>query len=428
MDTIEIERAVWEGASVFRPRNARAYADPRSQVHFEDAREFFARGRRRYDVVLSEPSNPWVSGVASLFTHEFYRGVKRSLKPGGLLVQWVHSYEISDALLAEMIAALLQEFPDSEIYTTNSLDLVILAPTSQLQAPNNAPWRSPELAAELRRVGLASAVDLAVRRIGGPAVLRTYVRLQKAPPHSDFFPTVSLFAPLQRFRGVHADLLQRLAADGMPLLPVLDCRPIRSPTPTISPSNFTPMLNRQQAAWAAERFSGRGPGQPRGEGLTRLVDALRLQRQPGSPLDADALLIYAANLAQAVLAHLPAADQQALWDPVAWRRAQPNLPPGVVEQLTLYDAVARQDWPVVDKSAERLLNGALDHAPPSLKEQVLVLGMLAGLAQHQPDAVLSREVRWGSLVPPGTLADARRFLSAWEDGREPVCVGRPATP
>ena len=67
-------------AKLFAQRNSRAYLDPRSEAHFEDAREFFARGQRRYDVVVSEPSNPWVSGVASLFTQEFYRGVKRSLK------------------------------------------------------------------------------------------------------------------------------------------------------------------------------------------------------------------------------------------------------------------------------------------------------------------------------------------------------------
>jgi spermidine synthase len=423
VDTIEIERAMWEGARLFAPRNARAYLDARSQVHFEDAREFFARGQRRYDVVLSEPSNPWVSGVASLFTHEFYRGVKRSLKPGGMLVQWVHSYEISDALLAEMVAALLQEFPGAEIYAANTADLIILAPVDALAPPGAAPWRSPLLAAELRRVGLAGPADLAVRRIGGPAVLRTYVRLHKVKPHSDFFPTVSLFAPQQRFRGAQAGQLTRLASEGMPLLPVLDCRKTWPAAEAIRAGVDQPMvLARQEAVRAAERFSGRGPGQSRGEGMTRLVDALRLQRLPGTPLDADALLVYLANVAQAVLAHVPADEQQALWDPAAWRKAQPGLSKGMLELLTLYDATARRDWAVVDASATRLLDGALNAAPDGVKEQALVLGMLAGLALGQPDAVLSHETRWGKAVPMGSLAESRRFLKAWEEGREPVCA------
>lgn len=426
VDSIEIERAVWEGAAAFMDRNARAYLDSRSQVHFEDAREFFARGQRRYDVVVSEPSNPWVSGVASLFTQEFYRGVKRSLKPGGVLVQWIHSYEISDGLLAEMLAALIQEFPNSEIYASNSADLIVLAPLDKLGPIGDEPWRSPDLASELRRVGLAGPVDMAARRLGGPAVLRTYVRLQKAAPHSDFFPTVALFAPRQRFRGSQANLLLGLAADGLPLLQVLDCQKNWPATEQIRFDPHHPLLKaRQEAAWAAARFDGRGPGQAYGSGLSRLVDAVRLQRLPGARLDGEALLMYLANLAQAMLAHVPAAEQQGLWDPVAWRKARPDLPTGVVELLTLYDAAARGDWAAADKAAERILGGAVDPSPVEIKEQVLVLSMLAGLAQGQPDAVLTREVRWGSQVRAGALAGTRRFLKAWSDGQEPVCAARP---
>lgn len=427
VDTIEIERAMWEGASMFATHNARAYLDLRSHVHFEDAREFFARGQRRYDVVVSEPSNPWVSGVASLFTHEFYRGVKRSLKPGGVLVQWVHSYELSDPLLAEMIAALLQEFPNSELYYTNATDLIVLAPLDRLQPPGDEPWRSPTLAAELRRVGLASPVDMAVRRIGGPAMLRTYVRMMDAQPHSDFFPTVSLLAPRQRFRNSRADLLQRLTSLGLPVLPVLDCRPVWASAEPIRLTSEQPMLlARQQAVWAVERFSGRGLGQTRGAGLTRITDALRLQRLPGTPLDADSLMIYLANIAQETLAHLPAAEQRVLWDPDAWRKAQPSLPSGALTLLTLYDAVARQDWPTAERASEDFLADKVEPTPAGVKEQALVLGMLAGLAQGEKDAVQTRETRWGKAVPMSALADTRRFLLAWEAGGEPVCAATQA--
>ncbi|RZI98671.1 MAG: hypothetical protein EOP39_26825 [Rubrivivax sp.] len=159
--------------------------------------------------------------------------------------------------------------------------------------------------------------------------------------------------------------------------------------------------------------------------MSRLVDAVRLQRMPGTRLDGEALLIYLANLAQVMLAHTPAAEQQGLWDPVAWRKARPDLPTGVVELLTLYDAAARRDWANVDRAAERILGGTVDPSPAEIKEQVLVLSMLAGLAQRQPDAVLTREVRWGSQVRAGALADTRRFMKAWADGQEPVCAARP---
>ncbi len=89
VDTVEIEPAMVRGAALFRPLNERAYVDTRSRVHYEDAKTFFASRQRRYDVIVSEPSNPWVSGVAGLFSAEFYRDARKFLREGGLLVQWV---------------------------------------------------------------------------------------------------------------------------------------------------------------------------------------------------------------------------------------------------------------------------------------------------------------------------------------------------
>lgn len=428
VDSIEIEPAMWEGAKALGTRNVRAYADPRSHVHFEDAREFFARGQQRYDLVVSEPSNPWVSGVASLFTQEFYRRVKSSLKPDGMLVQWVHGYEISDALLAEMVAALISEFPGSELYFVDSTDLLIVAPLGKLGPLSDLPWRSKMLSAELKRVGLRSPADLQARRVGGPAVLRSYVRLQSARAHSDYFPTISLNAPQQRFQGAQATLLLRLATAGLPVLQVLDCHAALPAAARLGPAVNHPILEaREHAVAALQRFEGSNPGPDHsGDGLTRLVDALQAQRKGATPFDEDSLLIYVANLAYAVLGHVDGADQQALWDVAAWRRARPELSPRMVQLLGLYESVARQDWKLVQDSARQLLTKPPGPMPSALNEQVLVLGMLAGLAQGQADAVGSWEAQWGAQIPPSALADARQFLKAWESGGERACAATPA--
>jgi spermidine synthase len=428
VDSIEIEPAMWEGAKTLGIRNVRAYADPRSHVHFEDAREFFARGQQRYDIVASEPSNPWVSGVASLFTQEFYRRVKSSLKPEGLLVQWVHGYEISDSLLGEMIAALISEFPNSELYFVDSTDLLILAPQNKQGPLSDLPWRAKALSAELKRVGLRSPADLEARRVGGPAVLRSYVRMQSARAHSDFFPTISLNAPQQRFQGAQATLLLRLGTSGLPVLPVLDCRAALPAAARLGPAVNHPILEaRQQAVAALQRFDDRDPGADHsGDGLTRLVDALQAQRKGATALDEDSLLIYLANLAQAVLGHVDGADQLPLWDVAAWRRAQPGLSPRTLEVLGLYESVSRKDWPEVGKRSRSLLTQPPGPMPPALNEQILVLGMLSGLAQGKTDAVRSWESQWAAQIPPAGLADARRFLAAWEAGGERACTaGKP---
>ncbi len=79
-------------ARILRSRIAHVHR-LRSHLHVEDAKTFFATHRKRYDIIVSEPSNPWVSGVSSLFSVEFYRDIKPFLEPNGLFVQWLQIYE-----------------------------------------------------------------------------------------------------------------------------------------------------------------------------------------------------------------------------------------------------------------------------------------------------------------------------------------------
>ena len=84
VDTVEIEQKIVDAAAHFRPRVDRVYTDPRSHLIVEDAKTFFSSRGERYDIIVSEPSHPWVSGVSSLFSAEFYRLVGRKLRAGGL--------------------------------------------------------------------------------------------------------------------------------------------------------------------------------------------------------------------------------------------------------------------------------------------------------------------------------------------------------
>ncbi|MBS1216548.1 MAG: Spermine synthase [Proteobacteria bacterium] len=126
VDTIEIEPAMAEAARGFAPRNSGAFADPRSHIVFEDAKTYFSTRNEQYDIIISEPSNPWVSGVSSLFTTEFYRLVRRYLKPGGVMVQWFQLYEIDASLIASVISALAGNFPDFAIYAATDSDLPVI--------------------------------------------------------------------------------------------------------------------------------------------------------------------------------------------------------------------------------------------------------------------------------------------------------------
>ena len=94
----EIEPAIEEVARRCAPVNERVLENPKVHVVYEDAREVLLTSRAKYDIIFSEPSNPYRAGIASLFTREFYQAVKQRLSSKGLLVQWIQAYEISDAL------------------------------------------------------------------------------------------------------------------------------------------------------------------------------------------------------------------------------------------------------------------------------------------------------------------------------------------
>ena len=85
-----------EASRFFTAENHDALSDPRTNLIVGDGRSHLLLTRRQYDVIISEPSNPWIAGVAALFTREFFEGARARLAPGGILCQWANAYNISD--------------------------------------------------------------------------------------------------------------------------------------------------------------------------------------------------------------------------------------------------------------------------------------------------------------------------------------------
>lgn len=127
-DCVEIEQEMMDLAKGFYPWNSRGYDDPRIHIYIDDAQTFFLTNRRKYDLMISVPSNPWVSGVASLFSHEFYTKMRRYIKPGGLWVQWIQTYEFNDQLFLNILKALDVAFPYVSLYKApEEPDIIIIA-------------------------------------------------------------------------------------------------------------------------------------------------------------------------------------------------------------------------------------------------------------------------------------------------------------
>src|SRR5205823_3190955 len=136
IDCIEIEPAVYGAAPWFSDINRKSYENPKVHLTFNDARNYMNTSRKKYDIIVSEPSNPWIAGVASLFTAEFYDRAAEVLKPDGVFAQWIQLYELDPEDLRMILYEVQRKFPEVSIWVTDS-DLIVIA-TRQPQKLNTA--------------------------------------------------------------------------------------------------------------------------------------------------------------------------------------------------------------------------------------------------------------------------------------------------
>ena len=95
----------------FAEFNRKSYENPKVHIMYDDARNYMNVTRKQYDVIISEPSNPWIAGVASLFTSEFYERAAQVLKPDGVFAQWIQLYELDPEDLRMILREVQDKFP-----------------------------------------------------------------------------------------------------------------------------------------------------------------------------------------------------------------------------------------------------------------------------------------------------------------------------
>jgi spermidine synthase len=364
VDTVEIEPAVVEAsARHLRRFNARALEDPRSRVYFDDAKTFFSSRPGRYDVIISEPSNPWVSGVASLFTTEFYRDVRRYLRDDGLFLQWIQLYETSPALLATVVAALEENFADYELWMASQGDLVIVA-TNRKAVPRLDPsaFESPELRADLKRFRISGLDDLLLHRLGSKQALAPYFAALGAQANSDFYPTLDLNAARARFMRTDAYELPGLIQAGLPVLELFD-----PAAAAVQPSKLTPGERPwwQRAQWirqadAVRQYLESGNAHhlaglnPELGGELVLLRASVVRCEVGVP--SETLTLQFASLAHGVSGHLPRSDRKAFWALLRGSACAERLGESVARWLRLHAAVADGGANEIAEAAKALLD------------------------------------------------------------------------
>jgi spermidine synthase len=131
IDCVEIEPAVINAAPYLASLSRNVLSDTRVHVIFDDARNYLLTTRDKYDLIISEPSNPWIAGVATLFTDEFYAAARRTLTPGGRFVQWLQAYSLAPDDLRMVAATLVPHFAEVTLWRAAGPDLLLFARSDQ---------------------------------------------------------------------------------------------------------------------------------------------------------------------------------------------------------------------------------------------------------------------------------------------------------
>jgi spermidine synthase len=406
VDTIEIESAMVDAARGFSPRNDAVYRDPRSHIFIEDAKTFFSAHNKRYDIITSEPSNPWVSGVSSLFTDEFYRRVRHYLNDDGVFVQWIQAYEITPLLVASVFKALALNFSDYAIYATASDIIIVARNGGQALTPLAAALKQPRLAKELERIQIRSLADLDLHRIGGRKALQPYFESFAIAPNSDYFPVLDQNAAKARYIGAFALEIMSIATAPIPAAEMLGNDPPRGP---ISDGS-RPWLRK--AGLTTEALSGRDylldgdvrklhrlPLYLRGDfELTRLL-AIECAHRDGA-ISVDHLFA----VGEALVAFLTPSEQAPLWQRLAHSPCAARMGKAGLAWITLFHAIGARDSQSMARVAEELLG--INEPSTTAHRDFLLAAAVVGYLKSDPGRAVAT---WREFAP-GTTSDRRNML------------------
>jgi spermidine synthase len=165
-DVIELEPAVVEaGDRFFAQVSHLPSQNPQVQVLIGDGRNFMTQSQSKYDVIVSEPSNPWITGVSNLFTTDYWKLAKSRLAEDGIFCQWAQLYELSQPNIKTLLRSFASVFPHTYVFAAEHLSSDVILVASHKPLPLDllrlrANFRIPKLKAELHRAQIDSAEEI----------------------------------------------------------------------------------------------------------------------------------------------------------------------------------------------------------------------------------------------------------------------------
>lgn len=235
IDAAEISPEVGDAAKTFfTDVNEGFLTNPRVVMRLDDGRNFLHfRPSNTYDIIISEPSNPWMAGVSALFTDEFFADVHDKLRPGGIFCQWFHYYNMSMDHIRLLARTFHQRFPDSALFvirgTRPTGDILVIGskgPMRLARTPED-PSLPADVRAALVEVGNGTTQQILSGLVAGPGDFQAFGG--HGALNVDDLPVLEFEAPADRFGtdfyGNLSSLLTSFEKTFLPAGPALDASP-----------------------------------------------------------------------------------------------------------------------------------------------------------------------------------------------------------
>jgi spermidine synthase len=381
VDTIEIEEAMVSGARLFKHKTEKAFIDPRSYIHLEDARTYLSTHLEKYDIIISEPSNPWVSGISSLYTHEFYDLIKNHLADNGIFVQWVHIYEFNLDLLVSILKSLSTALPYYNVYFADDGNLLILAGKDQgLGVPDAAIFNSNEMREQLSTIHIHNIEDIRFRFLGDQALYKSFLEQSDIPANSDYNPYLALNATKARFMKEDVSYILDVRLSAMPILGLLyETR--RNSQYNISATQYYPSEKPVHAKRIYDYLSESIFSESAIAEIASMNFLFSVASRCEGEINFEVWINSLYSILSETVAYLPSSQLNEILNSITPSCDDIGLPSGYLDWLSLYKSLIEGDHRgVLLNTGNILRNGSFSNIQ---QKEFLLTGMLAALTKAQ---------------------------------------------
>lgn len=390
VDTIEIEKEVVKGAKLFANRNYGVFYDRRSKIYIDDAKTFFTSHKHKYDIIISEPSNPWISGISALFSTEFYQLVNNYLTDGGILIQWIQLYEIDLPNIASIVKAISKNFEDYALFITTENEMLIVSSNKPLGCMRDDILKNPQIQSVLKRLKMTTLTDFQLRKIGEKKYFDSFFYSFDVRENSDFYPVLERKAPKLRFFGIGAGHIMSLITGPIPITKIF----MDEFTPK-EDVNLTPYYQRPyliKMAWGMRDILLYG----KSDDLSSLPqDILSLTtrfyqflQRPEIISNHYERLTIMFNIFSFLIQHLPSNETEQIIKSIEKSIAYKNLTQLEIQWLNLYRAINNKNFIAMGILSKELMEKD-KNLPPIAEEYLLAVFMMANLMQNNNEVLKS---------------------------------------